>query len=44
MNSALKITSAICVPNLLQISEKLRPLALMKVKISLLQKSLMRTE
>ena len=38
-NSASEITSAISVPNLVKISEKLRLLALTKVKISLLQKS-----
>ena len=39
-NSALKITLAIRVPNLVKIAEKLRPLALTKEKISLLRKSI----
>jgi len=38
-NSALKITSAIHVPNLVKIGEKLCPLALTKWQISLLRKS-----
>ena len=36
MNSALKITSANSVPNLVKISEKLHPLVLTKEKILLL--------
>jgi len=38
-NSALEITSAICVPNLVKIGEKLRPPALTKEIILLLHKS-----